>query len=184
MKSLIAAAAFAVLSATAACAPVVQGGPPLALPVGLQETAQIGSVTLSTGWLNAEDDFAETFSTEVREELGRCMWGTAPINLRVHIDAMQRAGRVQTLLTGEGTHTLSGTVEFVDPTHDNRVVGRFPRLGGDQRPGPPRRRARRPPDDGLGSLRPLRLRTGLRPQSPRSRPAQRDGGVSGSRYPG
>ena len=126
MKTLIAAAAFAVLSATAACAPVVQGGAPLALPVGLQETARIGSVTLSTGWLNAEDDFAETFSTEVREGLGRCMWGTAPINLRVHIDAMQRAGRVQTLLTGEGTHTLSGTVEFVDPTHDNRVVGRFP----------------------------------------------------------
>lgn len=108
-----------------ACAPVIEGGPPIALPVGLQETAQIGSVTLSTGWINAEDDFSETFSSEMHEELSRCMWGTAPINLRVHIDEMQRAGRLETLLTGEGSHSLSGTVEFVDPA-DNRVLGRFP----------------------------------------------------------
>ena len=98
----------------------------MALPPGLQETAQIGTITVSTGWLNAEDDFGETFSEEVREELTRCMWGTAPINLRVHIDEMQRAGRLETLFNGDGIHTLSGTVEFVDPTHDNRVVGRVP----------------------------------------------------------
>ncbi|MGV8928512.1 MAG: hypothetical protein ACOH1E_02070 [Brevundimonas sp.] len=126
MKSATLAAIAAVLLSTAACAPVIEGGAPLALPPGLQETAQIGTITVSTGWLNAEDDFGETFSEEVREELTRCMWGTSPINLRVHIDEMQRAGRVQTLLSGEGAHTLSGTVEFVDPTHDNRVVGRFP----------------------------------------------------------
>jgi len=126
MKTLIAAAAFAVLSATTACAPVVQGGPPLALPIGLQETAQIGSVTMSSAGLYAEDDFADTFSAEVREELGRCMWGTNPVDIRVHVDAMQRAGRVETALTGQGHHTLSGTVEFVDPAHGNAVVGRFP----------------------------------------------------------
>ncbi|MDP3370387.1 MAG: hypothetical protein Q8M32_11145 [Brevundimonas sp.] len=112
--------------AGAACAPVVEGGPPIALPIGLQETAQAGSLTLSTAWLNAEDDFAETFSEEVREELGRCMWGTAPINVRVHIDEMRRAGRLETLLNGDGVHTLSGTVEFVDPADGNRVLGRFP----------------------------------------------------------
>lgn len=126
MKSLLTAAALAVLTATTACAPVVTGGPPIALPPGLQETAQVGSITLSTGWLNAEDDFAETFSVEVHEELSRCMWGTAPINIRVHIDEMQRAGRVAAVLNGDARQTMSGTVEFVDPTHDNRVVGRFP----------------------------------------------------------
>ena len=126
MKSAAATAVLAAaLLAVTACAPVVEGGPPIALPIGLQETAQIGSVTLSTGWLDAEEDFADTFSEEVHEELRRCMWGTAPINLRVHIDEMQRAGRLETLLTGEGAHTLSGTVEFVDPT-DNRILGRFP----------------------------------------------------------
>ena len=125
MRPFVTAAVAAALLSATACAPVIEGGPPMALPIGLQETAQIGSVTMSTGWLDAEEDFAETFSEEVHEELRRCMWGTAPINLRVHIDAMQRAGRLETLLTGEGTHTLSGTVEFVDPA-DNRVLGRFP----------------------------------------------------------
>jgi len=125
MRTVVTAAVAAALLSAAACAPVIEGGPPIALPIGLQETAQIGSVTLSTGWLDAEEDFAETFSEEVHEELRRCMWGTAPINLRVHIDEMQRAGRLETLLTGEGSHTLSGTVEFVDPA-DNRVLGRFP----------------------------------------------------------
>jgi hypothetical protein len=125
MRTVVTAAAAAALLSAAACAPVIEGGPPIALPIGLQETAQIGSVTLSTGWLDAEEDFAGTFSEEVHEELRRCMWGTAPINLRVHIDEMQRAGRLETLFTGEGAHTLSGTVEFVDPAN-NRVLGRFP----------------------------------------------------------
>lgn len=126
MKIILFVAAAAALLATAACAPVIQGGPPIALPPGLQETAQVGSITLSSGWLNAEDDFAETFSEEIREELKRCMWGTAPINIRVHIDDIRRAGRVETALTGDGMHTMSGTVEFVDPSHGNVVVGRFP----------------------------------------------------------
>lgn len=124
MKSAVLAAT--VLLTTAACAPVVEGGPPLALPPGLQETAQVGAIYMSSDWLRAEDDFSETFSEEIHEELKRCMWGTAPIDVRVHIDGMQRAGRVETLLNGDGVHTLSGTVEFVDPTHGNRVVGRFP----------------------------------------------------------
>jgi hypothetical protein len=125
MKSA-AAALTALLLTTAACAPVIEGGPPIALPIGLQETAQVGSITLSTAWLNAEDDFADTFTDEVREELGRCMWGTAPINVRVHIDDIRRADRLGVLLNGDGVHTLSGTVEFVDPADGNRVLGRFP----------------------------------------------------------
>ena len=126
MKTLLIAATVVTLSGAAACAPVIEGGPPVALPPGLQETAQVGTLTLSTAMLDAGDDFADTFSEEVREELGRCMWGTAPINVRVHIDGMQRAGRVQALLNGDGRQTMAGTVEFVDPGHDNRVVGRFP----------------------------------------------------------
>ena len=124
--AVAAAVTAAALLATTACAPVIEGGPPIALPIGLQETAQIGSITLSTAMLDAEDDFADTFSEEVHEELSRCMWGTAPIDLRVHIDQMQRAGRLETLFNGDGAHTLTGTVEFVDPADGNRVLGRFP----------------------------------------------------------
>ena len=124
--AVLTAALLATLLATGACAPVIEGGPPMALPIGLQETAQVGSITMSTGWLDAEEDFSSTFSSEVHEELSRCMWGTVPINIRVHIDRMQRAGRLETLLTGEGSHTLSGTVEFVDPADNNRILGRVP----------------------------------------------------------
>ena len=126
MKSLFAAAAAAALLATAACAPVIEGGPPMDLPPGLQETAQVGSSTMSSAWLDAEEDFSDTFSEEVREELSRCMYGTAPIDVRIHVDRLDRAGRVEMLLNGQGMHTLEGTVEFVDPGRGNLVVGRFP----------------------------------------------------------
>ena len=126
MKSLFAAAAAAALVAVSACAPVIEGGPPMDLPPGLQETAQVGSITVSSGWLAAEEDFSETFSEEVREELSRCMHGTAPIDIRIHVERMERAGRLEMLQHGDGLHTLEGTVEFVDPGRDNLVVGRFP----------------------------------------------------------
>ncbi len=126
MKSIFAVAAVAALIATAACAPVIQGGPTMELPPGLQETAQVGSITMSSGWLDAGEDFSETFSEEVREELGRCMYGTAPIDVRIHVERLERASRAEAVLTGEGMHTLEGTVEFVDPGRDNLVVGRFP----------------------------------------------------------
>jgi hypothetical protein len=124
--TLAPAALAAALLAMVACAPATQGGPRMALPIGLQETAQIGSITVSTGWINAGENFSDTFGDEVHEELKRCMWGTAPINMRVHIDKLDRGGRLETLLTGEGQHVLSGTVEFVDPARNNRVLGRFP----------------------------------------------------------
>jgi len=126
MRALTLAAIAAALTALTACAPVIEGGPPLTLPSGLQETAQIGSITVSSRWLDAESDFVDTFTDEVHEELGRCMWGSYPINLRVHLENLDRAGRVEMLLNGTGRHTLSGTVEFVDPRQGNRLIGRFP----------------------------------------------------------
>lgn len=126
MKSATTAVLAAALLAATACAPVIEGGPPIDLPIGLQETAQLGSITLSTRWLDAEEDFSDTFSDEVHEELQRCMWGTARIDVRIHLVEMRRAGRLETLLNGDGIHTLSGTVEFVDPARGNRVLGRFP----------------------------------------------------------
>ena len=41
---------------TCACAPAIQGGPPLDLPPGLAETASVGVVYVTTGWLNVEDE--------------------------------------------------------------------------------------------------------------------------------
>ena len=126
MRAHSLAATVATLALMAACAPVIEGRPPVTLPTGLQETAQIGSITVSSGWLDAESDFTETFTDEVHQELNRCMWGSYPLNLRIHLEDLERAGRLDMLVTGSGHHILSGTVEFVDPRQGNRVIGRFP----------------------------------------------------------
>lgn len=124
MKSSIVAVALAAL--TAACAPVVQGGPPLALAPDLAAAARIDTVYLSSEWLRSEDDFADTFTDEVREELSRCATGPRRLDLRVHLDDLRRADRAEVLITGEGQHTLSGVAEFTDPARGNAVVGRYP----------------------------------------------------------
>ena len=124
MKTIAALGGLAVLSLTA-CAPVIEGGQRIALPPGVQETAQVGDVYMSSDWLNSEEDCPETFSDEVHEELKRCMWGTAPVGVRIHVTDLQRADRLESAVGG-GAHALTGTVEFVDPRRDNLVLGRFP----------------------------------------------------------
>lgn len=114
------------VAALCACAPVIEGGPPMPLMPGLMETASINTITLSTGWLDVEDDFADTFSDEVRRELETCAYGTYPLNLRIHVDDVHRGSRLGALLDGQGAHTLAATAELIDPGHGDRVVGRYP----------------------------------------------------------
>lgn len=127
MRTIVMAAAgmCAALSA-AACAPVVQGGPPMQLAPGLRESARISSVYLSTAGLWAEEDFAETFREEVTEELRRCAVGTYPLDLRVHVDDLHRAWRPGAVVRGEGAHTFAATAELTDPARGNAVVARYP----------------------------------------------------------
>ncbi|WP_296819954.1 hypothetical protein [Brevundimonas sp.] len=108
-----------------ACAPVVQGGPPIPLSPELVSTARIDLITMSSGWLQSEEDFSDTFTDEVREELTRCATGSRPLNLRLHVDDLERAGRLEGLVGG-GRHFLAATAEFTDPARDDLVVGRFP----------------------------------------------------------
>ena len=110
MKHLIAALTASAFAA--ACAPVIQGGPPMDLPPGLVETARVTSVVLSTEWLDAEGDFADTFSEEVMEELDLCAYGSYPLQLRVHVEDLDRAGRLEVLLAGDGEHRLRAVAEL------------------------------------------------------------------------
>ena len=120
---LFAASAAAALCA---CAPVIQGGPPMPLSPELVSTARVDMITMSSAWLPAEDDFSDTFTDEVREELSRCATGARPLNLRLHVDDLERAGRLEGLVTGGGSHFLAATAEFIDPAQGGAVVGRFP----------------------------------------------------------
>lgn len=130
MKPTSAALALAMLSLTA-CAPVIEGGPPMELPTEWVETARIGSLTISTQWLDAEEDFSDTLAEEVREELEGCANGDRRLDLRIHVNELNRAGRLETAIRGEGMHSLVATAEFVDPV-DRRVVGRYPLAVGTQ----------------------------------------------------
>lgn len=124
MKAVLAAAALAAL--TAACAPVIQGGPPMDLASDLRDGSRLGTIYMSSDWLASEDDFADTLTDEVGEELRRCMIGGSPLDVRIHIDDLRRADRGLAFLNGEGMHFLTGTVEFTDPAAGNAVVGRYP----------------------------------------------------------
>ena len=115
----------AALLLCAGCAPVIQGGAPLDLPPGLAETASVGTVHVSTGWVNATDDFAATFADEVDEEMQACAYGTYPLDLRIHVEEVHRAGRVQMALTGEGEHEIRAVAELFDPRR-NQIMGRYP----------------------------------------------------------
>lgn len=126
MKTIAPAVVAAALLGAAACAPVVQGGPPLALPPGLAETAQIGTVYMSSDWLQVEEDFSDTFVEEVDEEMQMCAYGTYPLDLRLHVDDVRRASRIGVALNGDGVHTIRATAELVDPRRDNLIVGRYP----------------------------------------------------------
>lgn len=116
-----------------ACAGVVEGGPPMPLAPALMETARVDAIYMSSGviWW-AGDDFSDTFTEEVREELSRCATGTYPLNLRLHVDDMRKASRAEVLAYGDGMHSLAAVAEFVDPARGNMVVGRFPIVVGTQ----------------------------------------------------
>jgi hypothetical protein len=124
-RRLTIAVLVAVTQASVGCAPVVRDGPAIALSPALIRTARIDLVTLSTAWLRTDTEFADTFTEEVAEELRNCATGDRPLQLRVHVAGLKRAGRVETLVSGAGRHRLSARAEFVDPKRGAEVVGRY-----------------------------------------------------------
>ena len=96
MKQIKTTAILAVMACAGltACASVEVGGAPIALSPAMAEQARIGSVTTTTGWLDAEDDFADTFNDEVLNEMGLCAGGRHRLNLNIHVEALSRAPRL------------------------------------------------------------------------------------------
>lgn len=125
-RPLLFASALTLVLVSTACAPVVEGGPPLDLPPGLAETASIGTIYMSSDWLQVEEDFSDTFVEEVGEEMRTCAYGTWPLDLRLHVEDVDRAGRLEVAFTGQGRHQIRAVAELVDPRRDNLVVGRYP----------------------------------------------------------
>lgn len=122
-KVFTAAAGAAALLLTA-CAPVTVGGPPQALSPQLADAVHVDTIIVSSDWLRSSSDFSDTFTDEVGEELRLCATGPRAVNLRVHVDDLDRADRLATAVRGRGAHYVSGQAEFVDPA-SGEVLGRY-----------------------------------------------------------
>ena len=126
MKFSKATSALLIALSLPGCAPVVRGGPALALPPEVALSARVTSLTMSSDWMRANDDFAATFNEEMLSQLSRCARGSRPLHLRIYIEDYDRAGRIETLIDGEGVHRMKGIAELVDPARGGQVVGRYP----------------------------------------------------------
>ena len=60
------------------------------------------------------------------EAINVCAYGAYPLHLRIHVDDVRRAGRVQTAITGEGQHEIHAKAELVNARRENQIMGRYP----------------------------------------------------------
>ena len=92
---LLAASAAAPASATG---PI--SGPPIQLPPEVARDAQVDVIRMSTGWLQAPEDFSDTFDERVGTELRQCASGKRRLTLRTHIPDLAKEDPVSRLLLG------------------------------------------------------------------------------------
>ena len=123
MKRLAGFAAAAMLAGCASQAMV--GGPPMALAPELMAGARVDTIYMSSDWLRSEEDFSDTFTDEVREELTLCATGPRRLDMRVRLDDFRRGSRIEEVLRAGSAQQLAGVVEFFDPA-SKAVVGRYP----------------------------------------------------------
>jgi len=123
MNLRVLAAPLAALS-LAACATVTSGTTPLPLDRELAASSHVDLVVMSSSWLRVEEDFSDTFTEALQENLRDCATGPRKLTLRVHVHDVHREERVAAAVAG-GEHEIRGVAEFVDPV-SKAVVGRYP----------------------------------------------------------
>ena len=117
--------AVAAAALLGACAPMTVGGPPMPLAPDYVRDAGVDTIYMSSDWLRSEEDFSDTFTDEVREEITLCASGPRRLDLRLHVDDFRRGSRVDEVLRGGSAQQLTGLAEFVDRA-SGAVVGRYP----------------------------------------------------------
>lgn len=120
MRLLMVAALTATMTG---CASSTINDPPLFLARDLVRDARVSGVTVTTGFLNSTEEFGETFSNAVAEEMSVCAYGSRPLHLRVHVQGMSRAPRAAIFAGSGAAHRLRAVAEFLD---HGIVVGRYP----------------------------------------------------------
>lgn len=112
--------------ALSACATATTGSSELVLiDRGLAARSHIDTVHMSSDWVRASEDFSDTFTEALWENLQDCARGPEKLRLNVHVSKVKRADRVGALIRGGGRHELAAIAELVDPK-TKQVVGRYP----------------------------------------------------------
>ena len=118
---------FAALAAVSLCAPASAkqpiSGPPIDLPAELAANARVDVIRMSTSWINAGEDFSDTFQWQVGAHLNRCAKGQQKLTLRTHIYDLSKEDPVGRLFR-RGEHKLAAVAEFAD-RKSRQVVGRY-----------------------------------------------------------
>ena len=115
--------AIALALAGAGCASSTINEPAMLLDRDLARDSHVSGVTVTTGWLNSTEEFGETFSQAVAEEMSVCASGRRPLHVRVHVQGLSRAPRDAILAGADVSHRLRAVAELID---HGTVVGRYP----------------------------------------------------------
>ncbi len=122
MKSVLAALAAVSLCVPAAAAKPISG-PPIEIPPELAREARVDVIRMSTNWIEAREDFSDTFNWQVSAYLNRCAKGPRKLTLRTHIFDLSKEDPVGRLFD-RGEHKMAAVAEFVD-RKSRQVVGRY-----------------------------------------------------------
>jgi len=123
MKRMVLAAAAAVVFAAPAAARGPISGPPIELPAEIARDARVDVIRMSSSWIQAKEDFSDTFQWQVGAYLNRCAKGARKLTLRTHIYDLSKEDAVGRLFQ-RGEHNLAAVAEFVD-RKSKAVVGRY-----------------------------------------------------------
>lgn len=118
---------LAALAALSLCVPAsARGrieGPPIELPPEIAREARVDVIRMSSNWINAREDFSDTFQWQVGAYLNRCAKGPRKLTLRTHVFDVSKEDPVGRLFD-RGEHKMAAVAEFVD-RKSKQVVGRY-----------------------------------------------------------
>ncbi|HEY8571852.1 hypothetical protein [Phenylobacterium sp.] len=117
------AAAIAALSLSA-CATATVGSQRLEIDPALAQSSHINVVRMTSEWVRANEDFTDTFTDSVLENVRACATGPNKLDLHIHVIGVQRENRLVAVLDG-GQHEIAAIAELVEPS-TRTVVGRYP----------------------------------------------------------
>jgi hypothetical protein len=98
-------------------------GPAIDLPAEIAADAQVDVIRMSTDWLNAREDFSDTFDWQVGAHLRQCAKGKRKLTLRTHIPDLRKEDLIGRLFR-RGEHQMLAAAELID-RKSKAVVARY-----------------------------------------------------------